>query len=111
AQWNLFERFLTRLCVPIPMFHIFSEVVGVLNVAVAKCKIVFPAILPDTVSTMKAIHEEKCTALIGAPIIFRDILGHPDKKNYDLSSLAFAILGASPMHISFLRQLEKEIPI
>ncbi|CAF1494058.1 unnamed protein product [Adineta steineri] len=111
AQWNLFERFLTRLCVPIPMFHIFSEVVGVLNVAVAKCKIVFPAILPDTVSTMKAIHEEKCTALIGAPIIFRDILGHPEKKNYDLSSLAFAILGASPMHISFLRQLEKEIPI
>ena len=62
-------RFFTRLCVPIPMFHIFSEVVGVLNVAVAKCKIVFPAILPDTVSTMQAIHEEKCTALIGAPII------------------------------------------
>ncbi|CAF4671214.1 unnamed protein product [Rotaria sp. Silwood1] len=42
---------------------------------------------------MQAIHEEKCTALIGAPIIFRDILTHSDRKKYDLS------------------QVEKEIPI
>ncbi|CAF1407730.1 unnamed protein product [Adineta steineri] len=111
AQWEHLGRFFTRLCVPIPMFHIFSEVVGVLNIAVAKCKIIFPDVLPDTVSTMKAIHEEKCTGLLGAPIIFRDILGHPDKKNYDLSSLEFGALGASPMHISFLRQIEKEMPI
>jgi fatty-acyl-CoA synthase len=93
------------------MFHIFAEVVGVLNVAVAKCKIIFPAILPDTLSTMKAIHEEKCTALIGAPIIFRDILNHPDRKKYEFSSLIYGGLGASPMHIDFLRQLEKELPV
>ncbi len=111
AQWELFANFFTRLCVPIPMFHIFSEVVGVLNAAVAKCTIIFPAILPDTLSTMKAIDEEKCAALIGAPIIFRDILNHPDRKKYDLSSLLFGILGASPMHIDFLRQLEKELPV
>ncbi|CAF4730260.1 unnamed protein product, partial [Rotaria sp. Silwood2] len=111
AQWEHLGRFFTRLCVPIPMFHMFAEVVGVLNAAVAKCQVVFPAILPDTVSTMQAIHEEKCTALIGAPIIFRDILTHPDRKKYDLSSLTFGALGASPMHYDFLRQLETEIPI
>ncbi|CAF2373629.1 unnamed protein product [Rotaria sp. Silwood2] len=111
AQWEHLERFFTRLCVPIPFFHIFAEVVGVLNAAVAKCQVVFPAILPDTVSTMQAIHEEKCTALIGAPIIFRDILTHPDRKKYDLSSLVYSALGASPMHYDFLRQLETEIPI
>ncbi len=111
AQWEHLGQFFTRQCVPIPMFHMFSEVVGVLNVAVAKCKIIFPAILPDTLSTMQAIHEEKCTALIGAPIIFRDMLNHPDRKKYDLSSLTFAAIGASPMHPDFLRQLEKEIPI
>ncbi|CAF2539795.1 unnamed protein product [Rotaria sp. Silwood2] len=111
AQWEHLGRFFTRLCVPIPMFHMFAEVVGVLNAAVAKCQVVFPAILPDTVSTMQAIHEEKCTALIGAPIIFRDILTHPDRKKYDLSSLVYSALGASPMHYDFLRQLETEIPI
>lgn len=111
AQWEHLGPYFDRLCVPIPMFHIFSEVVGVLNAAVAKCKIIFPASLPDTVSTMKSIHEEKCTALIGAPIIFRDILGHPDRKQYDLSSLQFGALGASPMHPDFLQQLEQELPV
>lgn len=111
AQWEHLGPYFTRLCVPIPMFHIFSEVVGVMNVAVAKCKIVFPAILPDTVSTMKAIQEEQCTALIGAPIIFRDILNHPDRRKYKLDSLIYGALGASPMHLDFLRQIEKEIPI
>ncbi|CAF2222449.1 unnamed protein product [Rotaria magnacalcarata] len=101
----------TRLCVPIPMFHIFCEVVGVLNVATSKCKMVFPAILPDPVATMRAIHEEKCTAMIGAPIIFRDILAHPDRKKYDLTSLAYCGLGASPMSIEFLRQVEMELPV
>jgi fatty-acyl-CoA synthase len=93
------------------MFHIFSEAVDVLSVAISKCQIVFPAILPDPVATMRAIHEEKCTALIGAPIIYRDILNHPDRKKYDLSSLVYSAVGASPVHIDFLRQLEKEIPI
>ncbi len=111
AHWELLGRYFTRLCVPIPMFHVFSELAAVLNIAVAKCKIIFPAILPDTVSTMKAIHEEKCTALLGAPIIFRDILAHPDRKKYDLSSLEYGGLGASPMHIDFLSQLENEIPV
>lgn len=104
-------EYFTRLCVPIPMFHIFSEAVGVLLATLSKCEVIFPAFLPDSVATMRAIQEEKCTAMIGAPIIFRDILNHPDRKNYDLSSLEYSGLGASPMHIDFLRQLEKEIPI
>ncbi|CAF3920394.1 unnamed protein product [Rotaria sp. Silwood1] len=111
SQWEHFGQFFTRLCVPIPMFHVFSEIVGVLNAAVAKCHLTFPAVLPDTVSTMRAIHEEKCTALIGAPIIFRDILMHPDRKKYNLTSLVFGLSGATAMHIDFLRQLEKEFPI
>ncbi|CAF3485137.1 unnamed protein product [Rotaria sp. Silwood1] len=78
-----FGKCFTRLSALIPMFHIFSEVQ----------------------------HEEKCTAMIGVPIIFRDILDHPDRKKYDLSSLVYYGLVASPMNIDFLRRLEKEIPI
>ncbi|CAF0850171.1 unnamed protein product [Adineta steineri] len=111
AQWEHFGRFFTRLCVPTPVFHIYSEMAGVLNVAVAQCTIVFPAVLSDTVATMQAIEEEKCTAVIGAPVIFRNILTHPDKNKYDLSSLSYGQLGASPIDSEFLRQLEREIPI
>lgn len=111
AQWELLSSYYSRVCVPIPMFHIFAEISGVLNVAVGKCQVTFPATLPDTIATMRAIHEEKCTALIGAPIIFRDILMHPDRRKYDLSSLEYGGTGATTLHIDFLRQVEKEFPI
>ncbi|CAF4190746.1 unnamed protein product, partial [Adineta steineri] len=52
AQWELLNPFYHRVCVPIPMFHIFAEISGVLNVAVGKCKVIFPAMLPDTLATM-----------------------------------------------------------
>ena len=104
-------QYFTRLCAPIPMFHIFSEVVGVMSPVTSKCQIVFPDILPNPIATMRAIHEEKCTTMIGAPIIFRDILEHPDRKKYDLSSLQYGALGASPIQMDFLRQIEKEFPI
>ena len=104
-------QYFTRLCCPIPMFHIFSEVAGVISIATSKCQIVFPSLLPDSVATMRAIDEEKCTSMVGAPIIFRDILNHPDRKKYDLSSLVYSGLGASPINIELLRQLQKEIPI
>ena len=104
-------EYFTRLCVPIPMFHIFSEAVGVLLPTRSKCQVIFPAILPDSLASMRAIQEEKCTAMIGAPIIFRDILNHPERKNFDLSSLVYSGLGASPIHIDFLRLIQKEFPI
>lgn len=104
-------EYFTRLCAPIPMFHIFSEVVGVMSPVTTKCQIIFPDILPNPVATMRAVHEEKCTTMIGAPIIFRDVLEHPDRKKYDLSSLQYGALGASPIHMDFLRQIETEFPI
>ena len=104
-------QFFTRLCAPIPMFHIFSEIVGVLNILTDKNQTVFPDILPNPVATMRAVDEEKCTALIGAPIIFRDILHHPDRSKFDLSSLVYCALGASPMHIDFLREIEQKFPV
>jgi fatty-acyl-CoA synthase len=36
---------------------------------------------------MRAIHDEKCTALKGPPSIFVNLLNHPDFRKYDLSSL------------------------
>ena len=104
-------QYFTRLCAPIPMFHIFSEVVGVMSPVTAKCQIVFPAILPSPVATMRAIEEEKCTTMIGAPIIYRDILDHPDRKKYDLSSLEYGAIGASPVHVDVLRQIENDFPL
>lgn len=102
---------MSRVCCPVPTFHIFGEIAGTLNINAPKYFTAFPAILPDTVETMKTIQEEKCTALIGAPIIFRDLLAHPRRKEFDMTSLLFGILGAAPVSPALVEQLEREIPI
>ncbi len=102
---------MSRVCCPIPLFHIFGEIAGALNINAPKYFTAFPAILPDTLETMRTVEEEKCTALIGAPIIFRDVLAHPRRKEFDMRSLLFGILGAAPVNPLLIEQLEREIPI
>ncbi|CAF0762160.1 unnamed protein product [Rotaria sp. Silwood1] len=102
---------MSRVCCPVPAFHIFGEVGGTLNINAPGYFTVFPAILPDTIESMRTVQEEKCTALIGPPIIFRDILQHPKRKQYDMSSLLFGMIGAAPVNPLLMEQLEREIPI
>lgn len=100
-----------RVCCPIPTFHIFGEIAGTLNINAPKYFTAYPAILPDTVEAMRTVQEEKCTALIGAPIIYRDILAHARRKEFDMSSLLFGIIGAAPVNAQLIEQIEREIPI
>ena len=80
------------LCCPIPVFHVFGLIVGVLSPFVFGSKSVIPSPFPDVLSTIKAIHNEKCTSIKAAPVIFMDILNHPERKNYDLSSLEYVTI-------------------
>jgi len=102
---------MSRVCCPIPTFHIFGEIAGTLSINAPKYFTAFPAILPDTLETMRTVQEEKCTALIGAPIIFRDLLNHQKRKEFDMSSLLLGVLGAAPVNPLLVEQLEREIPI
>lgn len=100
-----------HVCCPIPTFHIFGEIAGTLNINAPKYSTSYPAILPDTLETMRTIQEDKCTALLGAPIIYRDILAHPRRKEFDMSSLLFGIIGAAPVNAQLMQKIEREIPI
>jgi fatty-acyl-CoA synthase len=53
------------ICVPIPIFHIFGLVCGIVEPLICGGKAVFPHLLPDTLAMLKAIQSEKCTAIKG----------------------------------------------
>ena len=57
--------------------------------------IVFPFFFPETISTMKAIQGYKCNTLRGVPTQFVDLLSHPDRSKFDLSSLENLVLGGT----------------
>ena len=104
-------EFMRRACCPVPIFHIFGELGGTANITVPGNCTVFPSILPDTVELMRSIQEERCTVLMGPPIIFQDLLRHPNKKDYDMSSLLLGIIAAAPVNPILIEELEREIPI
>lgn len=74
-------------CIPIPLFHVFGLGVGLVAPLLDAEKSVFSFFFPDTLATMKAIHEYKCNSLLGAPTILLDLLNSPERAKFDLSSL------------------------
>jgi fatty-acyl-CoA synthase len=74
-------------------------------------KVVFPNLFPDTLSTIKSIEREKCTALKGAPIIFIDLLNHSEMKNHNLSSLEAMLIGASTVPKDLLIKIKNVLKL
>ena len=47
--------------------------------------------------------------LPGAPTIFQTILDHPDRAEYDLSSLRFAVTGAAVVPVALVERMQAEL--
>lgn len=84
-----------RLCVPVPFYHCFGMVLAnLLCLSVGAC-IVIPAEHFNPLSVLKAVDQEKCTALHGVPTMFIAELDHPEFKQYDVSSLRTGIMAGA----------------
>lgn len=97
------------ICLPIPIFHTFGLCCGLISPLSNGNKTVFPHILPDPLSTIKAIASEKCKTLKGAPTIFTDIINHPELKNHDMSSLETMLIGASTVPKDLLMEVKEKL--
>ena len=89
-----------RLCIPVPFFHCFGCVLGVLA-AVSKGATMVILEQFNAEKVLQAVAEEKCTALHGVPTMFIAELNLPDFKSYDLSQLRTGIMAGStcPMEV------------
>lgn len=94
-----------RLCIPVPMYHCFGMVLGVLAIMTHGGTIVYPNDGFDPVSVLETVQKEKCTGLHGVPTMFIAELDHPDFDNYDLSSLRTGIMAGSSCPIEVMRRV------
>lgn len=85
-----------RVCVPVPFYHCFGCVLGTLVCALYGSALVVPAPSFDPRLTLAAIDSERCTSIYGVPTMFVAELGHPERSNFDLSSLRTGIMAGSP---------------
>ncbi len=84
------------LCIPVPLYHCFGMVLGVLACVTSGATMVFPNDAYDPESTLQAVQEEGCTALHGVPTMFVTELDHPRFGEFDLSSLRTGLIAGAP---------------
>lgn len=97
------------ICIPVPLYHCFGMVLGVLACVASGAKMVFPGEAFDPEETLVAVHEERCTTLHGVPTMFIAALEQPSLKQYDLSSLRTGVMAGSPCPIETMKRVVSEM--
>ena len=85
-----------RLCVPVPFYHCFGMVLANLLCLSVGATLVLPSEHFDDFAVLRAIAQEKCTAVHGVPTMFIAELEDPRFQEFDLSSLRTGIMAGAP---------------
>ena len=93
-----------RVCLPVPLFHCFGLVLGIMAVLSHGATAVMLELF-DPLMALAAVEKEKCTALYGVPTMFIAELNHPMFSMFDLTSLRTGIMAGSPCPIETMRQV------
>lgn len=93
------------LCIPVPLYHCFGMVLGVLVCLVTRATMVFPGPAFDPATVLGVVERERCTALHGVPTMFLAMLDHPDFARFDLSSLRTGIAAGAPCAPPMMRRM------
>ncbi|WP_298269156.1 AMP-binding protein [Geobacter sp.] len=97
-----------RLCIPVPFFHCFGCVLGVLACVTHGAAMV-PVELFDPLTVLRTIEKERCTAVHGVPTMFIAELEHPDFPKFDLTSLRSGIMAGSPCPIEVMKRVIRDM--
>jgi fatty-acyl-CoA synthase len=92
-----------KICIPVPLFHCFGCVLGVLACVNHGATMVLLEKF-DPVTVMMSIEKEKCTGCYGVPTMFIAILEHPLFNKFDYSSLRTGIMAGSPCPVKSMKQ-------
>lgn len=93
-----------RLCIPVPLFHCFGIVLGVLAILTHGGTMVMVELF-DPLLVLSAIQKEKCTAVHGVPTMFIAELTHPMFDMFDMSSLRTGIMAGSTCPIETMKEV------
>ncbi len=98
-----------RTLLSVPLFHVTGEVPVMLNsFVVGRCMVVMAKW--DAGEALRLIEKEKITYFVGVPTMSLELMNHPDRDKYDLSSLKDITAGGAPRPVSHVERLKQEFP-
>ncbi len=97
-----------RICLPVPLFHCFGCVLGVMAfVNHGATMVILETFNP--VQVLTAIETERCTGLYGVPTMFLSVLEHRVFPKFDLSSLRTGIMAGSVCPEPLMRRVVEQL--
>lgn len=92
----------------VPLFHVTAEVPVLLQSFAMGRKLV---LMPkwDAEAAMRLIEREKATYFVGVPLMSFEILTHPRRGDYDLSTVTDFAAGGAPRPVEHVRRLKEEM--
>jgi long-chain acyl-CoA synthetase len=98
-----------RTLLSVPLFHVTGEVPVMLNsFVIGRCMVIMPKW--DATEALRLIEKEKITYFVGVPTMSLELMTHPDRSKFDLSSLRDITAGGAPRPISHVERLKAEFP-
>ncbi len=83
-----------RVCIPVPLFHCFGCVLGVMACVNHGATMVMVEKY-DAVNVMMSVERERCTAVYGVPTMYIAMLDHPLFNKFDFSSLRTGLMSGT----------------
>ena len=97
------------ICIPVPLYHCFGMVLGVLAAMTHGAASVLPGEAFEPLAVLQTVARERCTVLHGVPTMFIAELEHPRFGEFDLSSLRTGIMAGSPCPAAVMRRVVAEM--
>jgi long-chain acyl-CoA synthetase len=92
----------------VPLFHVTAEVPVMLQSFAMGRKLVIMTKW-DAEEAMRLMEKEKATYFVGVPLMSFEILTHPNRHKYDLSSVMDIAAGGAPRPVEHVRRIEDEM--
>ena len=98
-----------KTLVVVPLFHVTGEVPVMLNsFVICRSMVMMPKW--DAGEALRLIEREKITYFVGVPTMSLELMNHPDRDKYDLSTLTDIAAGGAPRPVSHVGRLQDAFP-
>lgn len=98
-----------RLVIPVPLYHCFGMVMGNLGCLTHGSTMIYPSAAFDPLATLRAVAEERASALYGVPTMFIAMLDRPERADFDLTSLRTGIMAGATCPVEVMKRVIREM--
>ncbi len=100
-----------RLCLSVPLSHMFGCVCVTLAALVKGAALVIPSETFDPAKILEVVESERCTAIYGSPSAFISLMENPRYRNSNLKSLRTGIMGGAQCPMEVMKRVVEEMGV